>query len=175
MKRKIISLLIVGFMFSNMQALKKGDKAPDFTLCDENGNQVSLSDYKGSNIALYFYPMDGTYGCTKQACSLRDGFSDLKKAHITIIGISSDSEKSHKKFKEKNKLPFILLSDVGQKIAELYGVTRGFLFSWIGVKRVTFLINKDGYIVDILKKIELKDHAQQIIDIFKYNKNINNK
>ncbi len=173
--KKIFIPLLASFMFSNLQALKKGDKAPDFTLCDEDGNKIALSDYKGSNVALYFYPMDGTYGCTKQACSLRDGFSDLKKAKITIIGISSDSSKSHKKFKEKNRLPFVLLSDVGQKVADLYGVTRGFLFSWIGVKRVTFLIDKDGYIIDVLKKIELKDHAQQIINIFKESKNINKK
>ncbi len=149
------------------KALKKGDMAPNFCLFNQDSKEVKLSDYRGQNVAVYFYPMDGSWGCTRQACSLRDGFTDLKNAGITIIGISSDSVKSHKKFQEKNHLPFVILSDAKQKVAELYGVARGFLFSWLGSKRVTFLIGKDGRIVDVLKNIDLKHHADQIIKIFK--------
>jgi peroxiredoxin Q/BCP len=159
---------LLGICSVEAKSLAVGAKAPEFVLLNQDGAEVSLASYKGQNIALYFYPMDGTWGCTQQACSLRDGFKELKDAGITIIGISSDSVKSHKKFKEKNHLPFVILSDAKQKVAELYGVARGFLFSWMGTKRVTFLIDKKGIILAVIKDIDLNHHADQIISVFKH-------
>ena len=168
MKKRLflVSLFQLFPCFLEATSLKPGDKAPDFTLLDEDGNEVTLSQYKGHNIALYFYPMDDTWGCVQQACSLRDGFDDLKKAGITILGISPDSVKSHKRFKSRKELPFRLLSDKGQKVAKLYGAARTFLLSWLSVKRITFLINKHGEIVDILHNIKVRNHAEQIINAF---------
>ncbi len=144
-----------------------GKKAPEFELRNEEGNPVKLSNYLGKKIALYFYPMDNTYGCTKQACSLRDGYNDLKKAGITIVGISADSVAKHSTFKRKQHLPFTLLSDNKQEVAESYGVKRSWLLSWMGPQRITFLINEKGEIVKIIENIHLKDHAQQVIEAFK--------
>lgn len=144
-----------------------GKKAPQFELRNEEGNSVKLSDYAGKKVALYFYPMDNTYGCTKQACSLRDGYNDLKQAGITIVGVSADSVAKHSAFKRKQHLPFTLLSDNKQEVAELYGVKHSWLLSWMGPQRITFLINEKGEIVKIIENIHLKDHAQQVIEAFK--------
>ncbi len=143
-----------------------GTMAPDFKLLNEEGVMVKLSDYKGKKVALYFYPMDNTWGCTKQACSLRDGFTELKKAGISIIGISADSVASHQKFKRQRHLPYMLLSDTDQKVAHLYGTKRSWFLSWMGPQRVTFLIDEQGSIIDILKNIQLKKHADQVIKAF---------
>lgn len=145
-----------------IRTLQIGDMAPDFSLHDETKTIRTLSEFRGQNIALYWYPKDQTPGCTAQACSLRDGFTDLKKAGITVLGISYDSPESHKGFKEKHHLNFPLLSDSDKAISQLYNVS-GILFP----DRVTFLIDKDGRIVKKLKNVDVKNHANEIIAAFK--------
>lgn len=139
-----------------------GKRAPDFTLSDEQGNVQTLSMMQGEKVVLYFYPKDFTPGCTKQACSIRDGFTQLDQEGITVWGISSDSVQSHQKFKEKYQLPFILLSDEAKKVIKLYGA-QGLLFT----SRVTFLINEKGVVIAKLDDVDVEHHAQQIIDAFK--------
>lgn len=140
--------------------LKSGDTAPDFTLQDETGKLVTFHKITGKK-ALYFYPMDSTPGCTKQACSLRDGYQDLAKKGVTIVGISSDSVNSHKKFKEKHSLPFPLLSDSNNEVAKVYGTAGTFINS-----RITFLVDEKNKIVKVLKDIQVKSHADQILKEF---------
>src|SRR6476661_2550790 len=123
--------------------LKKGSKAPDFTVSDQDGNNVSLSDYKGKKVALFFYPKDNTPTCTEEACNLRDNISLLKKKGIAVLGISIDSVKKHKNFEKKFSLPFPLLADVDKKIVESYGVwaeKKLFGVTYMGILRTTFLI-----------------------------------
>ncbi len=148
-------------------ALKPGDKAPNFKAKDQNGYQHELKDYKGRKIALYFYPQDDTETCTKQACGLRDKFALLKEKGIEIIGVSPDTEKSHKKFEKKYNLPFTLLADVGNKIISDYGLwaeKTTFGRTYMGVLRQTFLINEKGKIDHIIEKVISKDHAAQILE-----------
>ena len=173
MKRSFLLCLLhfFGVAQAKNMPIKKGQKAPGFSLFDENSKKVSLDHYRGKKVALYFYPMDGTPGCTKQACSLRDGYEKLQDKNIVILGISADSVASHQKFKGKKHLPFTLLSDSDQKVAKLYGAARPWLISWIGEKRITVLVDEDGVIVDILKNIDLGDHASQIIEAFKKSNN----
>lgn len=150
-----------------MTRLKKGAKAPDFTTEDQDGNTVSLSDYKGKKVALYFYPKDNTPTCTEQACNLRDNFAKLKKKGVTILGVSADSAKKHKNFENKYKLPFPLLADVDQKMIkdyDVWGQKKLFGREYMGILRTTFLIDEQGKIAGIIDKVEAKDHAQQIID-----------
>lgn len=147
--------------------LKVGAKAPDFSVQDQDGNMVSLSDFKGKKVALYFYPKDNTPTCTEQACNLRDNFAKLKKKGVTILGVSADSGKKHKNFENKYKLPFPLLADVDQKMINDYGVwgqKKLFGREYMGILRVTFLIDEGGKIAGIIDKVTAKDHAQQIID-----------
>ncbi len=149
--------------------LNEGDKAPDFTVKDQDGKSVKLSNYKGKKVVLYFYPRDMTPGCTKQACSLRDGFSDLKKKKIVVLGVSTDDEKSHQKFIEKYELPFTLLADTEQKVSEKYGVwveKNMYGKKYMGIKRTTYLIDENGKIVKILKKVNVSDHADEVLKAF---------
>jgi len=150
--------------------LKKGDKAPNFTGIDQLGEKISLEDYAVKKIILYFYPKDNTAGCTAEACSLRDGYSDLKKLGYVIIGVSPDNEKSHQKFIEKNSLPFRLVSDTDKSIAAAYGVWGEKKFmgrTYMGVIRKTFIINENGVITMIVDKVRTKDHAEQLLEILK--------
>src|ERR1700690_1106803 len=127
--------------------LKEGDKAPEFSVNTNGGGKISLADFKGKNVILYFYPKDDTPGCTKEACAFRDYFADFKKAGAVVLGVSPDSVKSHDKFVEKFKLPFILVADEDRKIAEAYGAwgEKSFMGrKYMGVFRVTFLIGPDG-------------------------------
>ena len=145
--------------------LKQGDKAPAFTANDQDGKRHSLKDYKGKKVVLYFYPQDDTETCTKEACNLRDNFAALKKNGITVLGVSPDSEKSHKKFKQKYSLPFTLLVDSGNKIIDAYGVwgeKMMFGRKYMGLLRTTFLINENGKIDHIIEKVDSKNHAAQI-------------
>jgi len=147
--------------------LKKGSKAPDFTVNDQDGNPVSLKDFRGKKVALYFYPQDNTPTCTEQACNLRDNMSLLKKKGVTVLGVSNDSERKHKNFEKKYSLPFTLLADTDQKLVKAYGVWgEKTLFgrTYMGIHRVTFLINEEGKIDHIIDKVTARDHAQQIID-----------
>ena len=140
--------------------LKVGDTAPNFTLPNEKGEMVTLHSVPGKK-AVYFYPMDATPGCTKQACSLRDGHTELKEKGVTVLGISADSVNSHKKFTEKHHLPFTLLSDAKSEVIKLYG-TAGTFFN----SRITFLVDEKNKIVKVLKNIKTKDHANQILKEF---------
>lgn len=147
--------------------LKAGDKAPDFTAPDQNGDTVSLHDFKGKKVALYFYPKDDTPTCTVEACNLRDNFALLKKKDIVVIGVSKDEVKKHKKFETKYSLPFILVSDVDTKINNDYGVWALKKFmgrEYMGTLRTTFLINEKGKIDHIIEDVESKNHTQQILD-----------
>jgi len=146
--------------------LKEGEKAPDFTGPANGGGKVSLADFKGKNVVLYFYPKDDTPGCTKEACAFRDGFAAFKKKGAVVLGVSVDSAKSHDKFAEKFKLPFALVSDEAKKIVQAYGVwgEKSFMGrKYLGTHRVTFLIGPDGRIKKIWPKVKPEEHAEEVL------------
>ncbi len=146
--------------------LKEGDKAPAFTVATSGDGKISLADYLGKNVILYFYPKDDTPGCTKEACAFRDCFADFKKAGAVVLGVSPDSVKSHDKFVEKFKLPFTLLADEDKKIVEAYGVwgEKSFMGrKYMGVYRVTFLIGPDGKIKKIWPEVKPEEHAAEVL------------
>ncbi|MBO0948539.1 thioredoxin-dependent thiol peroxidase [Fibrella forsythiae] len=146
--------------------LSVGDLAPDFTTKDQHGNPLTLSDYRGRKVVLYFYPKDDTPGCTAQACSLRDNYADLKKAGYEVLGVSIDSEKAHSKFITKYDLPFSLVADTDQSVVEAYGVWQEksmYGRTYMGTVRKTFIIDENGLITDIIEKIDTKNHATQIL------------
>ena len=149
-----------------MVILKEGDKAPAFTGMDQNGKRVSLKDFKGMKLVLYFYPEDDTPTCTIQACNLRDNFGLLKKNGFAIVGISPDDEKKHKKFETKFDLPFALIADPAHVILEKYGVwdqKQMFGHKYMGVLRTTFVINEKGIIRKIFLRPKNKAHAEEIL------------
>ncbi len=149
-----------------MTHLKPGDKAPDFKGTDQDGKSVSLNDFKGSKLVLYFYPKDSTPGCTSQACNLRDNYDILMKNGYKVLGVSADSEKSHQKFIEKNNLPFPLLSDTGKEVLKAYGVWGPKKFmgrEFDGIHRTTFVIDENGKITEVIDKVKTKDHTAQIM------------
>jgi peroxiredoxin Q/BCP len=177
---KIISILIIGaliittLVLTSCKQSKKnknspnatiGSIAPNFSLQDQDGKTHILARYKGKKIALYFYPKDESPNCTKQACSLRDGYSELKEQGIVLLGVSFDSASKHQKFSTKHKLPFPILSDHNKTVTKQYNAVQNLLVVQFP-KRLTYLINKDGLIVDIIKNPNVKNHAQQIIDRF---------
>ena len=178
MKKLILLLLLVQCMCRLSTAaqtavqeggggVKNGDLAPGFTGKDQDGNTVSLDQYKGRKVILYFYPKDDTPGCTAEACNLRDNYDSLKKAGFTVIGVSADDQQSHKNFIAKYKLPFTLIADVDKKIANQYGV-------WVekerdgqkymGMARTTFIIDEKGVVVSKIDKVDTKDHARQVMN-----------
>lgn len=153
----------------SVMKLKVGDKAPDFKANDQNGNLVSLKDYKGQKVVLYFYPKDDTPTCTVQACNLRDNFSVLQAKGIAVLGISVDDVKKHKKFETKYSLPFTLIADEDKKIVEDYGVWGEKQFmgkTIIGTHRTSFLIDEKGKIVYIIDKVKSKIHNEQILEFW---------
>lgn len=146
--------------------LKKGDKAPEFTTHDQNGHEIKLSQLKGKKVILYFYPKDDTPGCTEQACNLRDNYTDLKEKGYEVLGVSKDDVASHKKFAEKYNLPFPLLVDEDHSINELYGVWKEknmFGKKYMGTQRTTFVIDEEGKIEEVIKKVKTKEHTGQIV------------
>lgn len=146
--------------------LKVGDKAPDFTVNDQDGKSVTLSSLKGKKIVLYFYPKDMTPGCTAESCNLRDNYKLLVKQGYEVLGISTDPEKSHKKFIEKEKLPFRLLADINKTVHDAYGTwveKSMYGRKYMGTARVTFVVDKSGVIEDIIEKVDTKNHAGQIL------------
>lgn len=146
--------------------LKEGDKAPAFTAKDQDGHKVSLADYKGKKLVLYFYPQDDTPTCTIQACNLRDNFSLLKSKGFVVIGVSPDDEKSHKKFETKFGLPFPLVADPEHAIIDRYGVwgeKQLYGRKYDGLHRTTFLIDERGVIRKIFLKPRNKQHAEEIV------------
>ncbi len=149
-----------------MAVLKEGSKAPAFKAPDQNGNMVSLSDFKGKKLILYFYPKDDTPGCTSQACNLKDNYTDLIKKGFQVVGVSVDSVKSHKKFEEKYELPFPLISDEEKKIVDKYNLWGEKKFmgrTYMGTTRTTFLIDETGVIRKIIAKPDTKNHTEEVL------------
>ena len=149
-------------------ALQKGDKAPHFEGKDENGNTISLSDYAGKKLVLYFYPKDDTSGCTAQACNLRDNIDALAAQGYNVVGVSVDDEKSHTKFKTKHSLNFPLIADTDHSVVEAYGVWQEksmYGRKYMGTVRHTFVINEEGIIDRIIEKVKTADHAGQILNV----------
>ena len=147
--------------------IEVGQQAPDFMLSDENGQIHNLSDYQGKYVLLYFYPKDDTPGCTKEACNFRDDYSQYDDANVIILGVSPDSPQSHAKFKSKYNLPFTLLADEDHKVCELFGVwgpKKSFGKEYEGVHRTTYLINPDGRIQKVYKKVSPANHSVEVLD-----------
>jgi len=144
-------------------------KAPDFELINNKGEKISLSNFKGKSVILYFYPKDNTPGCTTEACNFRDDYEDYRKQDVEIIGISPDNVKSHAKFTSKHALPFLLLADEEHKVCKMYGVwgkKKMFGKEYFGVLRTTFLIDKDGNIVKTFKGVKPANHSKEVIAAF---------
>jgi peroxiredoxin Q/BCP len=147
-------------------SLKIGDEAPNFSLPDQNGKTHHLSQYLGSWVLLYFYPKDDTPGCTREACSIRDNFAEFKKAGITVLGMSADSVQSHARFAEKYELPFTILSDPEKTTLKKYGAwaKKAFLGkSFLGIKRMSYLISPEGKIAKIYPKVKPQEHASEVL------------
>jgi peroxiredoxin Q/BCP len=143
--------------------VNEGEEAPNFTLETDDGREVSLNDYRGKSLVLYFYPKDGTPGCTREAIEFRDIVDEFEKEDAVILGVSKDSIKSHQRFKQKHNLPFTLLSDPEGKVLELYGVWKEksmYGRTFMGVERTTFLINERGDVKKIYRKVKVDGHAQ---------------
>lgn len=153
-----------------MTTLRVGDKAPDFTAKDQDGKTVSLADFKGMNVILYFYPKDDTPGCTAEACDFRDNYQSMVSKGFEVIGVSTDDEKSHKKFETKYNLPFTLIADEDKSIVEDYGVwveKNMYGKRYMGTARKTFIIKADGTIDKIIDKVDTQNPSQQVMDILK--------
>ena len=151
-----------------MAKLQEGDKAPNFTANDQNGQQVSLTDFKGKTVVLYFYPKDDTPGCTAEACDFRDNYQSLVGKGFEVVGVSTDDEKSHKKFESKYSLPFPLIADTEKEIVEAYGVwveKNMYGKKYMGTARTTFIIDADGVIKKIIDKVDTKASSQQVLDL----------
>jgi thioredoxin-dependent peroxiredoxin len=147
-------------------SLEVGNVAPDFQSIDQNGNPIKLSDFKGKKVVLYFYPKDNTPGCTAQACDLRDNYEALQKAGYVVLGVSSDSAKSHQKFIEKQSLPFSLIADEDKSVHEAYGTwveKSMYGRKYMGTARNTFIIDEQGKITEIIDKVKTKEHTNQIL------------
>ena len=161
-------LLLTGFaaaaLSSDSTSVETGNPAPDFTLKDQNGDEHSLSAYKGQWVVLYFYPKDETPGCTTEACTFRDRYQDFRKADITVIGISTDNVKSHKTFADKYNLPFTLLADSTGEVARMYGTKLPLIKT---SRRESFLIDPQGIVRKVYKKVTPADHPEQILEDLK--------
>ena len=149
-----------------MITLKAGDIAPDFESIDQDGNPIKLSDFKGKKVILYFYPKDNTPGCTAESCNLRDNYDMLQKNGYIVLGVSSDNEKSHRKFIDKHELPFSLIADTDKSVHEKFG-TWGeksmYGKKYMGTLRTTFVIDENGKIEEVIEKVKTKDHTAQIV------------
>lgn len=153
-----------------MKHLKVGDNAPIFEGVDQENKHISLNNFNGKKVAIYFYPKDSTPGCTAQACSLRDQYSELVSRGVQVVGVSADSVASHQKFTEKQNLPFPLIADTERKVIEQFGVWGPKKFmgkNYDGIHRMTFLIDENGKIEQIWEKVNTKEHAKEILDFLK--------
>lgn len=151
-----------------MSELREGQQAPEFSGKDQDGNTVTLSQFKGQKVVLYFYPKDDTPGCTAEACDFRDNYAGLKAKGITVLGVSVDDEKSHQKFVTKHSLPFTLLADTDQSIVTAYGVwgeKNMYGKKYMGTVRTTFLIDEEGKISHIIKKVDTKNSTAQVLEL----------
>lgn len=146
--------------------LSTGDKVPDIKIPDQHCNLVSLADFRGKKIVLYFYPKDQTPGCTAEACNLRDNYKELQKRGYEVLGVSTDSEKSHQRFIAKENLPFTLLADTEKKLHDAFGTwveKSMYGRKYMGTARVTFVIDENGIIEEVITKVDTKDHSRQIL------------
>ena len=149
-----------------MTNLKEGDKAPNFKVVNQNDQLLTLADFKGKKLVLFFYPKDNTPGCTAESCNLRDNYTELKSMGFEILGVSADSVQSHQKFISKFDLPFDLLADTSKEIIQSYGVWGPKKFmgkEYEGIHRTTFIIDENGFIEKVITKVKTKEHSQQII------------
>ena len=149
--------------------METGNKAPEILGRDQNGNEIRLSDYKGKKLVLYFYPKDLTSGCTQQACNLRDNYKELREAGYEVLGVSVDNEAQHRKFIERQQLPFSLIADTEHALVEAFGVwgeKKMYGRTYFGTFRTTFIIHEEGIVERIIgpKEIKVKEHASQILD-----------
>lgn len=147
--------------------LKQGDKAPEFKLTADNGEDISLKDFRGKKVILYFYPKDMTSGCTVEACDFRDNIKKIERKNAVVIGVSPDDTKSHVKFKDKYELPFTLLSDTTKKMLEDYGVWQEksmYGRKYMGVVRTTFVIDEKGKIEKVFEKVKVEGHVDEILN-----------
>ena len=152
-----------------MKTLKPGDKAPELEGTDQNGKTVRITDYLGKKLIVYFYPKDNTPGCTAEACNLRDNYDLLLEKGFSILGISADSEKTHKGFATKHNLPFPLIADTDKKFIEAFGVWGPKKFmgrTFDGIHRITFVVSEDGVIEKVFEKVATKKHAEQILEAY---------
>ncbi len=150
--------------------LEEGKKAPAFTLVSEEGKKVSLKDFEGKKVVLYFYPKDNTSGCTSEACDFRDSHPDFKKLKTVVLGVSADSIESHRKFSDKLDLPFKLLSDPEKKVIQKYGVWKEksmYGKKYMGIERTTFIIDAKGKIQKIFPKVKVKGHVENVLEELK--------
>jgi thioredoxin-dependent peroxiredoxin len=146
----------------------EGEPAPDFALTSDTGETVSLSDFRGKPVVLFFYPKDDTPGCTAQACGIRDAYADFERAGAVVLGVSPDSVRRHVKFKEKYGLPFTLLADPEHEVAERYGVwgeKRYMGRTYIGIKRSTFVISPNGVVARAMLKVRPDTHADDVLGL----------
>src|ERR671932_2080936 len=146
--------------------IKQGHDAPDFTLPDQDGNEVKLSELRGQPVVLYFYPKDDTPGCTTQACGIRDAYSDFRERGAVVLGVSPDDEASHVQFKEKYSLPFTLLADPDHQVAEQYGVWKErnlYGKKSMGIERSTFVIDADGNVSKAMRRVKPDTHAADVL------------
>ncbi|HBY69461.1 MAG TPA: thioredoxin-dependent thiol peroxidase [Flavobacteriaceae bacterium] len=150
-----------------MKTLQEGDKVPNFTVNDQEGNSVSLTDYKGHKLVVFFYPKANTPGCTKEACNLRDNYEELKNKGYKLLGVSADSERKQKNFKEKYDFPFPLLADEDKEVINAFGVWGPKKFmgrEYDGIHRTTFIVDEEGKVERVIAKVKTKDHAAQILE-----------
>ena len=150
-----------------MNTLKQGDAVPNFTAKDEQGNSISLSDYKGQKLVVFFYPKANTPGCTVEACNLRDNYKALQDQGYALLGVSADSEKKQANFKEKYDFPFPLLADEDKTVINTFGVWGPKKFmgkEYDGIHRMTFIIDEKGVVERVIDKVKTKEHAEQILD-----------
>ncbi|WP_304141748.1 thioredoxin-dependent thiol peroxidase [Mesoflavibacter zeaxanthinifaciens] len=151
-----------------MNTLKQGDKVPNFTVNDQDGNAVSLSDYKGKKLIVFFYPKASTPGCTAEACNLRDNYKVLQDKGFELLGVSADSEKRQSNFKNKYEFPFPLLADEEKEVINAFGVWGPKKFmgrEYDGIYRKTFLVDEEGVVAHVIDKVKTKDHAAQILEL----------
>jgi peroxiredoxin Q/BCP len=150
--------------------LKEGDQAPNFTLKNEQDQDITLGNFKGKKVVLYFYPKDNTPGCTKEACSFRDVYDDILEAGAVVIGVSKDSASLHQKFKEKHNLPFYLLSDTDHSVIESYGSwqeKKMFGKTSLGIVRSTFIIDENGIIIKTYEKVKPDQHGEEVLKVLR--------
>jgi peroxiredoxin Q/BCP len=159
-----LTIITIGFLWGRGVPLEIGDQAPDFSLLDENGQIQILSQYRGQNVVVYFYPKDDTPGCIKEACGIRDLFSQFTDNKIVVLGVNYDNAASHRKFKEKHNLPFHLLSDGDKSVSKQYGADGMFFPS-----RKTYLVDKDGILINIFENVNVLTHAEEILRYFESN------